>query len=957
MIYGSSRISILGATAATGPTGNAGPTGPTGNTGPVVPGPTGNTGASITGFVYSNYYLYVTFDNGVELVSGKQIKGPTGPTIVAPTGDNRGAGVTVFKSVSTLNGITLRSIQSEDENILQVYQTETEIVVNFDDDVIESGYLNITGTTYENSLVSFDSVGNPTSVKDTRYVPQKGSLEFVSSDYREKAVDITSTRENVVVEGTAGYKFIINPEQAKLFKTDVTVTGLCNAGCPVLFDVQPPSSPQYGTSFTLIVKGATGTTPLTERFSENVVFPFNKTPCFSGGIDILNFFWVPNRWYGNLVKWDNSSGNTAFGCNDLDLYAGDNSDNPFGRFAAPSTGITGACCLGNGDCTISTYAGCSGYFHGVGTTCGNTGNTGGGICNQYGACCVYNKIYGSIECKILTCDECITLGLQNNIQTTYHGNGSKCESVFCASAVAGIGACCNGLGVCEQKTRLDCVKGNGFFQGVGTSCLDSFGENICSTGTGPCCLSGSSCLNNQSFTDCINAGGFFAGNGTTCAEITCPANNDVSCFGVVDGKLIRPGDLFAGGLVVGVYNPYYSKVVGGRKQFSKGGFRPTGETADLMMMGEITADIYRTEYDYHGYGFGGPTGSGYISCAELNGNDYPDENESKPDSYLMVISLHPVAITGDSTVVSPLDYSSINGPTQEFVWSNYGSAWGPIINYTNPSQNYGIFGSEYNDIGNYKEGFWKGLSGETFDSLVNSTFTTCAQARALGSNWDLRLATVPPKSANGFWRRNWGLYNTIRMSHADNALYMRYAPRGREFAYSQFGPGASAGEITAVRAVRMYPDGMTSEIQGASANPQTASQWFLPSHDEMAFLAAHCVRDGSSPYSFDLNTELLINGGVPFTGWYWTSTGSFDGSSGANEGIKTQSGVTAGSVAWAVYFPPSGDLDSFKSSRKNRYENKYKVRPIRLVRCDGNYGVTADNTSKAWTIPTILRDN
>lgn len=957
MIYGSSRISILGATAATGPTGNTGPIGPTGNTGPGVTGPAGSTGASITGFVYADYYLYTTFDNGAELVSGNQMRGPTGPTIVAPTGDNRGAGVTVFSSVTTLGGITLRSIKSEDENTLQVYQTENEIIVSFDDDIIESGYLSVTGTTYNNSLLTFSGSGNEvTSVKDTEYIPTKGALNFVSSDYREKAKDITQTRVLLAIEGGIGYKFVINPEEAKLYRVDMNSLALCNPSCPAMFDILPPESPQYGHSFTLLVKGATGTTPLTERFSENVIFPFNKIPCFSGGIDILNFFWVPNQWYGNLVKWGNSSGNTAFSCNDLPNYQGE-TENPFGRFADESTAITGACCLGNGDCTISSIAGCSGYFHGVGTTCGNTGSTGGGICDQFGACCVLNKIYGSIDCRILTCDECITLGLQDNIQTTYHGNGSKCDAVSCPSAIAGIGACCNGLGVCEQKTRIDCVKSNGFFQGVGTSCLDSFGENICSSGTGPCCLSGSSCVNNQSFTDCLNAGGFFAGNGTTCSEITCPTNNDVSCFGLVDGKLIRPGDLYAGGLVVGVFNPYYSKVIGGKKQFSKETIRPTGETADLMSMLEVTADVYRTEYDYHGYGFGGSTGSGYITCAELNANDYPEENESKPSSYLMVMSLYPVAITGDSTVVSPLDYSSKNGPTQDFVWSNYGSAWGPVINYSNPSENYGIFGSEYYDIGSYKEGFWRGLSGETFDSLLNSTFTTCAQARALGSDWDLRLSTIPAKSANGYWRRNWGLYNTVRMAHADNALYMRHTPRGREYSYTQFGPGASAGEITAVRAVRLYPDGMTSEIQGASANPETASQWFLPSHDELAFIAAHCVRDGSSPYSFDLNTELLINGGVPMTGWYWTSTGSFDGSSGANEGIRESSGVTAGSVAWAMYFSPEGDLERFKSSRKNRYQNKYKVRPIRLIRCDGNYGVTADNTSKAWSIPTILRDN
>ena len=90
-------------------------------------------------------------------------------------------------------------------------------------------------------------------------------------------------------------------------------------------------------------------------------------------------------------------------------------------------------------------------------------------------------------------------------------------------------------------------------------------------------------------------------------------------------------------------------------------------------------------------------------------------------------------------------------------------------------------------------------------------------------------------------------------------------------------------------------------------------------------------------------------------GWHWTSTGAFNGPSG--EGVYEGGGTTAGSVAWASYFSEKGNTSSFKSSRKNRISNKYKVRPIRLIRCDGNYGITGSSTNKAWNIPSILRDN
>ena len=67
--------------------------------------------------------------------------------------------------------------------------------------------------------------------------------------------------------------------------------------------------------------------------------------------------------------------------------------------------------------------------------------------------------------------------------------------------------------------------------------------------------------------------------------------------------------------------------------------------------------------------------------------------------------------------------------------------------------------------------------------------------------------------------------------------------------------------------------------------------------------------------------------------------------------------MTAGSVAWATFFPDVPHKNKFIIERKNRYANKYKVRPIRLIRCDGLSGGTFDNTSKAWNVPKIYRDS
>lgn len=971
MIYGSSRISILGATAATGPTGSVGPTGSSGPTGAGVRGSTGNTGIGIS-FI-DNYLnsgiIGTSFDDGSFSLSSFVVKGPTGPAIIGITGDNKGTGITLLASAggSKYTGLTLRSFKGNtytSGDFVDVTQTDTEIVVTIDDfGLIENGYLNLTGTTLQNSLITFaPGDGEPISIDNTNYDPNTQSQSFTVKDYRETAKEVTLSGVTLEgansVEDQVAYQFNLNPEEAKLFKIDLDSKG-CDPSCPALFDIANPENPQYGGSFTLIVKGATGTTPITQRFSNNVLFPFGKTPCFSGSIDILNFFWIPNQWYGNLVKWgdDSAAGNTAFGCNDLEPFSLA-TNNPFNPGQQGAVEATGACCEGNGICSESSISGCTGFFHGVGTTCGNTGNTGGGICNQRGACCIYNEIYNTTQCELLTCDECLNLNKQNGIQTTFGGNGKLCNSMSCASAAVGIGACCNGLGVCEQKTKVDCIRNGGFFRGLGTSCIDYFENNICSTGTGSCCLGKNSCVDNENYDECLDAGGLYAGSGSTCAELSCPNVNDVSCFGIVDNQLIKPGDLFGGGLVVGIFNPYYSYVAGAEKQFvgqSTSFTNECGTTASYMSMSEITADIYRTPYDHHGYGFG-TSGDQYLSCSDISSNSVPGENESKPDSYLMIVALDPIAIDGENKLTTPS-----RGVTQDFVWSNYGSSWGPTINLQNPrAENYGIYDEEYQDIGKFLEGYWSSLVASGSDACVleQGLVSSCTYARSLGSDWNMRIATIPPRSPNGFWRRNWGLFNTIRMVNSDNAEYINFTSRGN-FESTIFGPAVTGGNYTSARAVRLLPDGLTSEIQGATANPKTLSPWYLPSHDELGFLASHCLRDGNSPYSFDLNSELLMNGGTPFLGWHWSSTGSFNGNTGG-EGKKFGNVDGPGSVAWAFKFPESGSLTDFVSARKNRTANKYKVRPIRLVRCDGLYGTTGPSAGlqldKSWQIPPVLRD-
>jgi hypothetical protein len=960
---GSSRILLSGSTAAIGNTGSTGPTGPTGPQGPVgLTGPTGATGVAITEMSVQNGFIAVTFDNGIQLFSDNKIKGPSGgsETLIV-YGENLGSGLTIFSERISDNDLKIRSIKSSDQNIVSVYTTDDEVIVEFDKE--STGYFNVTGTKYKNSLIRFGEGNQLISLEGTKYSPDTTSVSFTSKDYREKALDITERKVSETIESISGFTFEINPDEARVFSVDLTDEA---SPPPVIFRINAPSSLDTGQSFTLIVKGATGTSPSTDRFYSNdsiILFPYNNSPCFSGSTttpDIFNFFWLGNYWYGNLVKWGTGSDSPGiFDCNSLEPADGGIGE---ARFAQQQQGITGACCTGT-TCEITDLYSCTGYFQGYGTTCGAVGSTAGGICDKRGACCITNIETQSVICRQLTCTQCINFGLSDSLFTTFHGNESVCEKINCISSYNGIGACCNGLGECIQSTEEDCFNQGGFFQGIGIECngysdslnyFDDFEEEfVCTQGTGACCL-GTTCSDGISYDACLALGGIYGGKDSICAESNCSFNyaeSKIKCAGRVLGVDLYPGDLFAGGMVVGTYSPYYSHVLGAKTVFTK---EPYGTTSEIMATGDIPSEYYRSVYDNHGYGFGGVTSPDFLTCNQLSQVEYPEEGDSKPDSYIMIVSLDPIAVDEAGNYI---DFFAGSTANTEFPWSNYGCAWGPYVDLNNRQTSQGIFREEYIQVGSYNEGYW--YTGNTAEDsaeyLKNRTFSTCREARSLGQDWLNRLRTRSLQTINGFWRRNWGLYNSVHLAHADNIDYIQYSPRGSEFSYTDFGP-ALTGDYTAIRATRLMDDSLTSPVQGTGSNPPQVSQWFLPSYDEMGYLAAYCSTDESNPYGmFSLNSALLSVNGTPLTGWYWTSTGAFDPDS--SEGILTDAGSTAGTVAWAMYFAQTGYASDFLSGRKNRYENKYKVRPIRLVRCDGNYGVTGSTEEKAWNIPPILRDN
>ena len=57
-----------------------------------------------------------------------------------------------------------------------------------------------------------------------------------------------------------------------------------------------------------------------------------------------------------------------------------------------------------------------------------------------------------------------------------------------------------------------------------------------------------------------------------------------------------------------------------------------------------------------------------------------------------------------------------------------------------------------------------------------------------------------------------------------------------------------------------------------------------------------------------------------------------------------------------MQFDINGNEDSFLVAKKNRTSNKYQVRPIRLLRCDGQYATGGSQHDLLWSLPKVLRD-
>lgn len=642
-----------------------------------------------------------------------------------------------------------------------------------------------------------------------------------------------------------------------------------------------------------------------------IAFPFNQQPCFIPGQKLLIHFISSNKtWYGFIFQ-----GRADFYCRttkNLNI----NTLNALKFYSE----LSGACCKLDGTCEITENGLCSGYFVGVGTTCGANN-----ICKQnVGACCVTSVIDGKNNNYCLdniTPHSCFSLN-SSGVESIFSGFGKTCNDIDCNNALSKNGACCDGKGNCKELTETDCITSGRSFLGKTTSCSIN---SPCSSGSGACCYPSGIC--GKSTSDiCFSSGGFYHGNGTDCSGITCNSYNNCCSF---LSSSIKPGDMLGGGIVVGLYDPKNSKLFGANKAFSRHGFTYS------HINGETLAHYYKSEYDYNGYGFEGE------DCATL-------KNENS-DLYYIIVSLYPASIDKDGNLVNPTEEL----PHQDiFSWYSGGNAWGPLCNLNSYSyEELTFLEQSYEELYlKYGEGYY-GITGESFETLRQSTFPLCNSSRINGLDPIARLFTRNIKTINGLWNRNWGIYNTIRMISADNAYYKKLS--SKYFNYEDF---YIDDNWNSVYALKLFDNDLYTNSFSLDQNPVQLSDWYLPSHDELAFIAANTITDSSnSYYGFDLNSKLLENSGVPLYGWHWSSTGTFDETDNL-EGIYVSDKPKHGSMAWALYFNQNGESSDYYATKKNRNE-KLKIRPIRMIRCDGRVPDSNNDSYKLWKTPILLRNS
>jgi hypothetical protein len=925
--YGSSKLfktTIQRIVGYTGPTGDVGPTGARGATGTTGYGPTGDTGASVVNLEYANRRITNVFDDDTRITTTSDIIGQTGTYMLGLSGQSLSSEANFLRHTIRQNFTDLsnddavrdvtyfRNLKTSTPNQVQIsYDNNDNIKVSYNlqdvSDLLVSGgnpgqlAVNLPGNVQRGLTGTFYDTVSATTKTSVANVGQL--LKVVdgtkTSTYQHWTCDINNDG-NVFFLSQVGNLSLVTTNKIILKTPD---------NADFAHSMSVIVAPNISNQFPTIFQYTNSSTIDPRNTYSPVVWPLGDAPCLSGEYDLFHFISIGGVWYGYVAAYNKTGYPSGF--KNLGVTLDNNLESSlFKCNASASSGLLGQrsglqysfsgatygiCCNTSCGFTLTDVIGCTGYF-----VPGITYNSGLTLCSIQGACCLKTDEGSILKCEELTYCECATIANQSNLQfrwTKFEGLKKSCDDIDCVNSFQGIGACCNGTGSCAETTDYTCA---GYWQGLGIKCTTSENKNVCFDGYGACCDSGTTCENGITGSTCFSSNKTYFGDMSKCDYIDCNSES-IPCLSIIPNETLQIGDVYENGIVVGIFNPESSSCYGNSTFSFKSGVPLSGNTL------ESGAKEYNTVYDYSGYGF-----------------TLSSRCESSSDSYIMLMSLHPITIDDNNEIVS---YTGANDQSSTFVWSNGSSSWGPMFNV----QTLEIDEDSFNA---YKEGYIYDYNvPETKNNLKFNTFARCNAIRQNEDPIDWANAN-PNSSFNGKWYRNWGFMNTARMLNSEFYYHAGISYDG--ITASDYTPTQSG--MTISRLVSLY------NIKYPQTN-EMVSDWFIPSHDELAFISNSC-----SNVNDNINVKLMLANGTPMNDWYWSSTGTFI----VNDEmiLNHPNGLTPGTGAWAIKF--NVDIDgNFMVAKKTRTNNQYQLRLIRMIRCDGKHYTLSDSNNKYWKMLTL----
>lgn len=728
-----------GSTGNTGPTGRTGSTGNTGASikgmtltgGLIVTEFTDGTLRSAPNIIgqTGNYVIFADGNNlggaGLNIFSGVSLENITNGQIY----NLNIRGLTTASQNSTTKTIEIVS-DPFSQNIGITYNLRNISYIGISAGsqpellVYNSGFRGLTGTAYDKNAKTVDMQTTNYGERVHFVAPIKKDVGISSSIYFYWPIDWK--QGNIFKLGS--YSDQIPSGKTVIAQILLIENPVDTSNAYGITVIAPPGITSSSTVFTgyatttdvaLGITLAHGiSTPSSEQVDFSTIsWPLGYPPCLTSNTDVITSVFIDGIWYSNFGVYNKAY--TSTGTIDIDETIFDNSylncagskppDNPelenilccnpeTGTVTTVPTGTctgtvvdrptdckapppVGTCCeICTGTSTQTTESACPDNAFYTWTNVANGTCTDPDGPNALLGICCYRNITNQIITHPDTVTDCECSQLANNISankiwTPIDSCNTNISAINCQNAFDEIGACCDGIGGCEQTTLTGCTK---YWQGKGKVCSYSSGgttKNRCSSGPSACCVDGN-CSPSSIQSSCS---GSYYGCGFTCGDFSCTGNpnpgNDTctpcqattqtpfivkkyASNGTVSSTIqLQVGDFFAGGIVAGVFNPNGVTCLGSKKMHG-GMIDPTKSGTDQFIGDMLDSNLIENEQVFRelngldidtGQPLNFTLGTEYKSVYSPDGYGFtlPNDHNKNCDSWLLIVSLYPAMISID----------------------------------------------------------------------------------------------------------------------------------------------------------------------------------------------------------------------------------------------------------------------------------------------------------------------